>query len=105
MTKRSQLLRALSIVTLAGAMACAANPRPRAGVVYVREPPVERVEVIAVRPGPAHIWVAGFWAWRGADFVWIPGHWEQPRVGYRDWVPGRWVHDRFGWYFVEGHWR
>ena len=80
--------------------------RPRAGVVYVtRQPPVARVEVIGVRPGPAHVWIGGHWLWRESDFVWIGGRWEEPRAGFREWAPHRWEHDRNGWYFVEGHWR
>jgi len=36
--------------------------------------PAPRVEVIPVAPGPGYNWVPGHWAWRGAAWVWIPGH-------------------------------
>jgi YXWGXW repeat-containing protein len=106
MLKSSRLVRSLSLAALMSATACVAGVRPRAGVIYVsRQPPVERVEVISVRPGAAHVWIGGHWDWRESDFIWIGGRWEEPRPGYRTWVPGRWAHDRNGWYFIEGHWR
>jgi hypothetical protein len=36
--------------------------------------PAPRVEVIPVAPGPGYNWVRGHWAWRGAAWVWVPGH-------------------------------
>ena len=102
----SRLFRVLLLVAVAGSSACVANPRPRVGIVYVsRQPPVERVEVIAVRPGAAHVWIGGHWTWRDPEFVWISGRWEMPGAGFREWVPGHWARDRFGWYFIDGHWR
>ena len=96
----------VGVVAIGSIGACAANPRPRTNVVYaVREPPVERVEVIPATPGTEYVWVKGHWAWRRNDYEWIPGHWVVPERGYRQWVAGRWAHDRYGWYFIEGHWR
>jgi hypothetical protein len=106
MLRTSRLVRILSLAALVNATACVMGARPREGVIYVsRQPPVERVEVISVRPGPAHIWIAGHWGWRESDFIWIGGRWEEPRSGFRTWVPGRWAHDRHGWYYIDGHWR
>lgn len=106
MLKSRLMVKALVFAVLSGAVACAPPPRPRPNVVYVvRQPPAERVEVITLRPGAAHVWVGGFWTWRGGDFVWIPGHWEVPRASFREWVPGRWARDRQGWFFIDGHWR
>ena len=90
---------------LAGRLAaCAASPPP--GRVYAvrRQPPV-RVEVVAVAPGPRHVWVPGQWAWRRGAYFWVPGRWVVPARGYRAWVPGHWARDRRGWYWVEGRWR
>lgn len=36
--------------------------------------PAPRVEVVPVAPGPGYNWVPGHWAWRGVNWVWIPGH-------------------------------
>src|SRR2546423_14232301 len=54
-------------------------PRPPVPVYVESIPPLPppRPEVIVVQPGPAHVWVAGHWAWRPASraYVWIPGVW------------------------------
>jgi len=98
---------ALLALSLASAAGCVAYVRPpRVGVVYaMREPPPARVEVISVAPSAAHVWIAGHWMWRGSDYEWIGGRWEQPAAGFRRWEPGRWQHDRNGWFWEEGHWR
>ncbi len=85
---------------------CAVYARPMVGVTYIaRRPPGDRVEVIAASPGPGFVWLKGYWAYRGADFEWVPGRWERPAEGRREWVAHHWEHDRNGWYLVEGHWR
>ena len=43
-------------------------------VVVERAMPAPRVEVIPVPPGAGYNWVPGHWAWRGVEWVWIPGH-------------------------------
>jgi hypothetical protein len=43
-------------------------------VVVERAMPAPRVEVIPATPGPGYNWVPGHWAWRGVEWVWIPGH-------------------------------
>ena len=91
--------------TLAAATGCAAAA-PR-GRVYVRlAPPRPLVETRVVAPGPGYVWIPGFHAWDGRQYVWRPGRWDRaPRRNAR-WVPAHWVHDgRRGWYLVEGHWR
>ena len=86
--------------------ACAVAARPRAGVVYVRQGPPQRVvEVIGVAPSRAHVWVPGYHAWRGNSYVWVAGHYEAPGPGFRRYEEGKWKHDRNGWYWVEGRWR
>lgn len=75
------------------------------GVMYVRvPPPPPRIEVRGVRPGPAYVWVPGYYRWDGA-YVWVVGSWVRPPYGGAVWVPGRWVHTRRGWRFMRGHWR
>jgi hypothetical protein len=27
---------------------------------------------------PGLVWVGGKWHWQGADWVWVPGHYESP---------------------------
>ncbi len=85
-------------------VACASNPPP-GEIVVVRRPPPDRVEGVAVSPGPGHVWILGHWRWTGNDYDWVPGRWTRVEPGYRRWVPGHWRHTRRGWYWVKGHWR
>jgi hypothetical protein len=87
---------------------CASHAQraPRAGVTYVVvDPPPPRRDVIVVRPSSSHVWVDGYWAWRGREYVWTPGRWDLPPRGYRSWVPGRWQRERHGWFWIGGRWR
>ena len=104
---KSLLVRTMAgVIAVSALSACYVNPRPRVGVEYVmRQPPVERVEVIPASPGVEYVWVGGHWGWARNDYAWVPGRWVVPARGYREWVPGRWERDRGGWFFVEGHWR
>jgi hypothetical protein len=80
-------------------------PLPPHGVLVVHVgPPPPRWERMGPPPGPAHVWVAGFWIWERGDYVWRPGVWRPAPPGHRYWVPGRWIHTRRGWYYHEGHW-
>jgi hypothetical protein len=87
----------------AGLASCAPPPRR----IYVRAgPPAEVVEAIPAAPGPAYVWVRGYYKW-DADaraYVWMPGHWVVPPQGYREWVPGHWADRDGGWVWIEGHW-
>jgi len=87
---------------LVASPACAA-PRGR---VYVRVgPPAPIVEARVVAPGPGYVWVAGYHAWNGRAYAWVPGRWERPPRARAVWVPAHWQRERRGWYLVEGHWR
>ena len=103
-----RLVKSVVMLGLVTSMACAYNQPPGTRVVYIaRRPPVARVEVISVRPGPSYVWMAGYWGWGGVDYYWVPGRWTVPpqRV-YTVWVPGRWDHHRgHGWHYRPGHWR
>ncbi len=67
-------------------------------------PPAELVEVEGVAPGPAFIWIEGYWAWH-SRWVWQPGHWERRPHAGAVWERGRWDHDARGWRWHRGHWR
>lgn len=84
------------------------TPAPRVVTlpqVIVVAPPPPRHEVVHGRPSPYHVWVPGYWAWRGSRHVWIAGHWERPPRGRHAWVEPRWEHRGGSWMFVYGHWR
>jgi len=72
----------------------------------IREaPPPMRHEVVVTRPSPQHVWVAGYWAWRGTRHEWVAGRWDLPPHGRHAWVAPRWEHRGNGYVFVEGSWR
>lgn len=97
-------LTAAAFFAAATLSACVSSPRR--GVVYVRtRPPTEIAEVRGPAPGPGHVWVRGYHAWRGGDYVWVPGHWDHVPRPRAVWVDGRWKQDRDGWYWVDGHWK
>ena len=110
MTKRMLML--LSSFMLLPSMACAGyavyEETPPTRVVYIeRRPPVARVEVIGVAPGPGYVWVAGTWGWGGTEYYWTPGRWAAPpQPIYTVYVQGEWRQARGrGWYYAPGHWK
>ena len=94
-------------LTLGMLLSCAPPPPPAAvEVVYVeRRPPPPRVEVIGPRPGPAFVWIRGYWEWGGGDYRWRAGRWVMPERGHKKWEPGHWKKHGHAWYWVEGRWR
>lgn len=90
--------------------ACAAfltAPSAAAARVTVRiGPPAARVEIRGTAPSPRHVWVGGYWSWKGTGHVWVGGKWTVPPRGRAVWVEGHWKHDPpRGWVWVPGHWR
>ena len=85
----------------------AVAPQPEVYVEAIPPLPPPRNEVVVVRPSPAHVWVAGHWAWRAPNraYAWIPGHWVVPANPRHVWVPGHWQARRGGYVWIEGHWR
>ena len=66
-------------------------------------PPPPREEYIGVAPFLGWIWLSGFWAWQLNRHVWIGGHWDAPRPGYR-WYPHEWHHNGGYWQQRPGYW-
>jgi hypothetical protein len=79
------------------------QPTPAPQVIVMAPPPPRR-EVVYVRPSPRHVWLPGYWAWRGNRYVWI-GHYVVPPPGRRGWVEPRWERRSGTYIFIEGHWR
>src|SRR5215475_4096292 len=75
------------------------------GVRVTVAPPVLRVEARPVAPSPRHLWIAGYWGWRGGRHIWLPGHWAMPPATGYVWEPARWENDSGAWTFYDGHWR
>ena len=70
-------------------------------------PPPPPTEVVVVRPGPAHVWIGGHWAWQPARraYVWAPGRWVVPASPRHVWVPGHWQRRPGGHVWIDGHWK
>ena len=72
-------------------------------VVEVAPPPLQ-VEVVPVAPGPAYIWIGGYWGWNLGRHVWIGGRWGLPPARGYAWVPGVWGRHGPGWRYRGGYW-
>jgi hypothetical protein len=80
-------------------------PPPPAPGYIVMAPPPPRQEVVFAQPSPHHVWISGYWVWRGHRHEWVAGHWELPPHGHQVWVAPRWEHRSNGYVFIEGCWR
>jgi hypothetical protein len=72
-------------------------------VVEVAPPPMQ-VEVVPVAPGPAYLWIGGYWGWNLGRHVWIGGRWALPPGRGYAWVPGGWNRHGPGWRYRGGYW-
>jgi hypothetical protein len=84
------------------ASGCVAVPGPPATPPVAAAPAAP--EVVPPQPGPAYVWVPGYWTWRRGAYAWVAGAWLlPPRPGYA-WAPGYWAHRGRDRVWVEGHW-
>lgn len=83
----------------------AALPPPVETVIIELPPPPPREEIIITQPSPAHIWIRGYWGWRGGQHAWVAGHWELPPHAGHVWIEPRWEHRDRGYVFIAGTWR
>ena len=98
--------RTFLCIAWAAALTLAAVPgAARVGVVVGVAPPVPAAETVPPPPGPGYVWQPGYWAWNGAQYVWVPGTYVVAPYPGAVWVGGRWVHDGSGWVWVGGRWR
>lgn len=91
---RSILLLALLLVGVR-----ASEAQVSVGIV-IGAPPPPRVVVVPARPGPAFVWVEGYWYPVGGHYRWHGGYWTQPPYVGARWVPPH--HD--GERFYAGYW-
>jgi hypothetical protein len=99
---KKPILAALSGLVLATSLAAGAQI-----VVRIGPPPPRPYEAVPPPP-PEHrdwAWHAGYHQWDGHNYVWVPGHYEQPPYRGAHWVDGHWAHRGGGYVWVEGHWR
>ena len=72
-------------------------------VIVGSQPPLQRIEVVPLSPGPGYIWIRGHWRWHHGGWEWEGGRWELVTQPGSTWVPGQWVVRGNGWVWVEGH--
>jgi hypothetical protein len=80
------------------------SPPPSRGVVVSGPPPPAVAEARTAPPGPNAVWLDGYWHWTGAQYAWIPGHWEQPPPGAA-WYGPRYVSSEGSHFYEPGGWR
>jgi hypothetical protein len=88
----TKLIPLLALTLLVGAASgCVVHGRTRAygtvGYSVHTAPPAPRY--VYVDPRPGWLWIDGYWAWDGYQYVWMDGYWERERPGY---------------YYVQGSW-
>jgi len=68
-------------------------------------PPALREETRPASPGADYAWIPGHWDYRDGKYVWTSGRWERPISQGMTWIPGRWIHTADGGYtYISGHW-
>ena len=98
---------ASSLAALAAGCWCMAFAVPASAqtiVVAPTAPPPPEVETIPPPPVSVDIWTPGHWAWNGADWSWMPGHYVARPAPQATWVPGHWEVGSGGYVWVDGHW-
>lgn len=76
---------------------------PAYGPWTYQSPPPPLVEYQGLAPGPAYVWIDGYWNWGGVRFQWVPGYWVAPPPG-RVWVAPVWRRDGERWRSEGGRW-
>jgi len=70
------------------------------GINIGAPPPPRVVRVVPARPGPEHVWVAGYWYPVGRHYKWHAGYWTRPPYPGARWVEPH--HD--GRQYFAGYW-
>jgi len=82
----------------------AAHAQPYPPPPYPPVPPPRSEFVPVAPPGRRVVWEPGHWHWNGRGYVWIGGHYIEPRPQYTRYVPGAWVRRGPQWVWVPAHW-
>jgi hypothetical protein len=60
------------------------------GYLVATGPPPIRTEIIVVAPSPRHVWVPGYYVYRGGNYVMIQGSYQVPPRGRTSYIQGQW---------------
>ena len=76
---------------------------------YLKRKPGFSISINIDAPGPPPypdaVWITPEWAWRGGQYVEIPGHWDRVRHPRVRWEQGQWVREKKGYCWKGGRWR
>jgi hypothetical protein len=67
-------------------------------------PPAPQAEPVPVAPTTVAVWIAGFWQWDGAAWVWVPGSWQLRPSARATWRPPSWRPSGATFVLVPGAW-
>ncbi len=93
----------LAVITVVAPVVSPAQVSVGISVTY--GPPAIPIYAQPLCPGPAFIWIPGYWAWDPAvGYYWVPGMWvPAPFVGAL-WTPGYWGWSNGVYIWHEGYW-
>jgi hypothetical protein len=66
--------------------------------------PALRHEVRIARPGPNHVWQAGYWHHTGSAWNWTEGVWAVPPQSHSRWIAPRYEKVQGGTRYHPAHW-
>ena len=83
-------------------MSCAAVADAQISIgIRIGPPPRPRVERVVRQPGPAYVWVPGYYYPQGNHYAWHQGYWTLPPYTGAAWVGPRYE----GGQFFDGYWQ
>lgn len=73
-------------------------------VVVKNAPPTPKDEPKPASPGADFVWVPGHWDYEAGEYQWVAGRWERPISKDMVYVPGEWARRGDGYVYIAGHW-
>lgn len=92
------------ILVLAAGVAGCAGTYSYTTTATLSIPPAPQDELVPPAPGPAFVWVNGYWWWDSVEWVWVPGRWAAPPGPAYVWMRSGWVDEGGRYVFVHGRW-
>jgi hypothetical protein len=98
--RKALLLIPVATYVVGGALVMPSAASAASSVSDVAPPP-PRIENVPHRDG--YVWAAGHWEWNGKSWTWTTGSYlvEQRHA---QWIPDGWEPAGAQWRFVPGHW-
>lgn len=71
----------------------------------MRFPAAVSIRATVPAPSAGAVWIGPEWAWRGGQYVHVPGYWAQPPHRKARWIAGSWRRSRMGFIWIAGRWK